>query len=162
MDSKDNHKCLSVCSSVRLCVSIKAKPLNSLKSSSYIIHLSSFIILHSSFLHFPTFQLVPLSFPPFSICFLVKRCSCKTWWILWATSQKWLRVKIVLSHHLLSSPLLPSLCLGYLVIKLWVLLLFDLTSQSFFWSENIFLTTLLFLLLFGLQFKLIVKVVYST
>ena len=37
--------------SVRPSVCLSSKPLNSLKSSSFIIHLSSFIILHSSFIH---------------------------------------------------------------------------------------------------------------
>ena len=53
--------------SVRPCVCPKAKPFISLKSSSFIIHLSSFIILHScfiilhsSFLHFATFKLFSL------------------------------------------------------------------------------------------------------
>ena len=41
-----NHKCLFVRSFVRL----SAKPLNSFKSSSSIIHPSSFIFLHSSFI----------------------------------------------------------------------------------------------------------------
>ena len=57
------HKYLSVCLSVTnvhqfICQS--KKPLNSLKSSSFIIHPSTFIILHSSFLHFATFKLFSL------------------------------------------------------------------------------------------------------
>ena len=36
------------------------KPLNSLKSSSFIIHPSTFIFLHSSFLHSATFKLFSL------------------------------------------------------------------------------------------------------
>ena len=51
-----NHKCLFVCPSVRS----SAKPFNSLNSSSFIIHTSSLIILHSSFLHFATFKLFSL------------------------------------------------------------------------------------------------------
>ena len=68
------HKCTSVCSSVHLSVCQSQKPLNSLKSSSFIIHPSTFIILHlsfiihpstfiilhSSFLHFATFKLFSL------------------------------------------------------------------------------------------------------
>ena len=57
------HSQMSVC----LFVCQSAKPLNSLKSSSFIIHPSSiiilhssFIILHSSFLHFATFKLFSL------------------------------------------------------------------------------------------------------
>ena len=53
--------------SVRSSVCQSQKPLNSLKSSSFIIHPSSFIIhpstliiLHSSFLHFATFKLFSL------------------------------------------------------------------------------------------------------
>ena len=41
-----NHKCLFV----RLSVRPSAKPLNSLKSSSFIFHHSPFIIFHSSFI----------------------------------------------------------------------------------------------------------------
>ena len=41
-DSTITNVCLSVCH--------KSKPINSLKSSSFIIHSSSFIILHSSFI----------------------------------------------------------------------------------------------------------------
>ena len=56
-----NHKCPSVC----LSVSLSAKPLNSLKSSSFIILHSSFIILHhpsSSFIIHPsTFFIHPSS-----------------------------------------------------------------------------------------------------
>ena len=43
-----NHKCLFVC--------LSAKTLNSLKSSSFIIHPSTFIILHSSFIILPSFR----------------------------------------------------------------------------------------------------------
>ena len=52
-----NHQCLFV----RPFVCLSSKPLNSLKSSSFIIHLSSFIILHSSFIH-PSFILHHSSF----------------------------------------------------------------------------------------------------
>ena len=48
------HKCLSIC--------LSSKPLNSLKSSSFIIFHSSFIILHSSFIH-PSFILHHSSSP---------------------------------------------------------------------------------------------------
>ena len=55
----------NVCPFVRSSVRLKAKPFNSLKSSSFIIHPSSFfIIFHSSFLHFATFKL----FIPFLLC----------------------------------------------------------------------------------------------
>ena len=64
-----NHKCPSVRLSVHLSVRHKSKPLNSLKSSFFIIHSSSFLILHSSFnilhssfLHFATFKLFSLFF----------------------------------------------------------------------------------------------------
>ena len=49
-----------VCSSVCPSVCSSSKPLNSLKSSSFVINPSSFIILHSSFLHFATFKLFSL------------------------------------------------------------------------------------------------------
>ena len=70
-----NHKCLFVCQ--------LSKTLNSLKSSSFIIHSSSFIILHSSliFLHHSTFILRLLSF---SACFnelFVSICNLK--WYIW-------------------------------------------------------------------------------
>ena len=55
------HKCPLVCLSVHL----EAKPLNSQKSTSFIIQPSSFIILHSSFIH-PSFISRLLSF---SACF---------------------------------------------------------------------------------------------
>ena len=45
----------NVCLSIRLSVRQLQKLLNSLKSSSFIIHPSTFIILHTSFLHFSTF-----------------------------------------------------------------------------------------------------------
>ena len=45
---------------VRLSVSQSQKPPNSFKSSSFIIHPLTFIILHSSFLHFATFKLFSL------------------------------------------------------------------------------------------------------
>ena len=57
-DSTITNVCSSVC--------LLSKPLNSLKSSSFIIHHfsfilhSTFIILHSSFLHFATFKLFSL------------------------------------------------------------------------------------------------------
>ena len=47
-----NHKCPSV--------SVSPKPINSLKSSSFITHPSSFSFLHSSFLHLATFKLFSL------------------------------------------------------------------------------------------------------
>ena len=47
-----NQKCPSVC----LFISLSAKPLNSLKPSSFIILLSSFIIVHSSFIILPSFR----------------------------------------------------------------------------------------------------------
>ena len=63
------HKCLSVCLFVHQSVCQEAKPLNSLKSISFIILHSSFIILHSSiiilhssFLHFVTFKLFSMFF----------------------------------------------------------------------------------------------------
>ena len=53
----------NVCLFVRLSVCLSIS--NSLKSSSFIIHPSSFfIIFHSSFLHFATFKL----FIPFLLC----------------------------------------------------------------------------------------------
>ena len=57
------HKCPSVRSFV--CPSV-TKPLNSLKSSSFILHHSSFIIHHSSFFIHPSFISQLLSF---SACF---------------------------------------------------------------------------------------------
>merc|ERR1711862_953989 len=59
-DSTYIHKCPFVRSSVRQSVSQSQKPLNSLKSSSSIIHPSTLIIFHSSFLHFATFKLFSL------------------------------------------------------------------------------------------------------
>ena len=57
----------SVHPSIHSFICLSAKPLNSLKSSSFIIypssffiHHSSFIIPHSSFLHFATFKLFSL------------------------------------------------------------------------------------------------------
>ena len=52
----------NVCPSVRSSVCHKAKPFNSLKSSSFIHPSLFFIILHSSFLHFVTFKLFSLFF----------------------------------------------------------------------------------------------------
>ena len=53
---KSDSTITNVCPSVHL----SAYPLNSLKSSSFIILHSSYIILYSSFLHFATFKLFSL------------------------------------------------------------------------------------------------------
>ena len=71
-DSTITNVCLFVC--LFVCLSAKPLNINSLKSSSFIIHPlsffihpssffilhSSFVILHSSFLHFSTFKLFSL------------------------------------------------------------------------------------------------------
>ena len=57
-----NHKCPFVCSFVRR---HKAKPFNSLKSSSFILHPSSFFILHSSFIIFHNSSFILPSFCDF-------------------------------------------------------------------------------------------------
>ena len=54
------HSQMSVRPFIRLSVCLSSKPLNSLKSSFFIIHPSTLIIFHSSFLHFATFKLFSL------------------------------------------------------------------------------------------------------
>ena len=55
-----SHESDSTFTNVRSFVCQSQKPLSSLKSSSFIIHPSTFIILHSFFLHFATFKLFSL------------------------------------------------------------------------------------------------------